>query len=236
MTHPVAVQGLHVDEPAVDEITAPLLAAIQHSFEEAMASLDDLARSSGPVATAGTGASGHGEDRPAPGRAAGRTGGADGTHRGNEPGGAGGGRAARQRRSAAVHGAEWTGGRAPHGFGPSADRGTSPWIARQRRALDRVGGPRSRAGSQDQPPPHRPRDRPPRSLLRLTGRARIPVDSVVAAAVAPSVAAAVSAVAGHRAGLGGVAGRRRGRGAARVRLLRAGSPASTAGAGTGATA
>ena len=54
MTHPVAVQGLHVDEPAVDEITAPLLAAIQHSFEEAMASLDDLARSSGPVATAGT--------------------------------------------------------------------------------------------------------------------------------------------------------------------------------------
>ena len=58
MTHPVAVEELQddeaVDEPAVDEITAPLLAAIQHSFEEAMASLDDLARSSGPAATAGT--------------------------------------------------------------------------------------------------------------------------------------------------------------------------------------
>ena len=55
MTHPMAVEELQddeaVEELAADEIAGSLLAAIQHSFDEAMASIDDLARSSGPTGT-----------------------------------------------------------------------------------------------------------------------------------------------------------------------------------------
>lgn len=48
MTHPVAVEELQneaVAEVYGDEIAEPLLAALQSTFDEAMACLDDLARS-----------------------------------------------------------------------------------------------------------------------------------------------------------------------------------------------
>lgn len=53
MTHPMTVEDLQ-DEKAVEELdcdfAGPLLAAIQHSYEEAKACIEDAARSSWPAA------------------------------------------------------------------------------------------------------------------------------------------------------------------------------------------
>lgn len=57
MTHPMAVEELQHDEAVVerygDEIALPLFVAIQLTFEEAMASIDDIARSSPSAAPGG---------------------------------------------------------------------------------------------------------------------------------------------------------------------------------------
>ena len=58
MTHPMAVEELlddkAVEELAGDEIALSLLAAIQHSYEEAKACIDDPDRSSWPATPDGT--------------------------------------------------------------------------------------------------------------------------------------------------------------------------------------
>ena len=57
MTHPMTVEDPQ-DETAVEELdcdfAGPLLAAIQHSYEEAKACIDDVARSSWPATPDGT--------------------------------------------------------------------------------------------------------------------------------------------------------------------------------------